>query len=79
MNGCHMNLIKNKASYIALLLLPLLLMAANLAPTTLPKGFLEKLPVLVKLNDEEFNQLLALAQKQSEIENKAVKVSAQQE
>jgi len=74
-----MNLIKSKVSLTIFLLLPLLVMAANLAPTTLPKGFLEKLPLLVKLNDKEFNQLLALAQQQPAPKKQAVKVSAQQE
>jgi len=74
-----MNLIKNKVSLTGFLLVPLLVMAANLTPATLPKGFLEKLPVLVKLNDNEFNQLLALAQQQPVSKKHAVKVSAQQE
>ncbi len=70
---------KNTVRLIGLLWMPLLAMAADSVPATLPKGFLEKLPVLSQLSDKEFNQLLALAKTQQTSTPKAVKVSAQQD
>lgn len=50
----------------ALLLITLTLQAAAEPPMTLPKEFLAQLPLLMSLSDQEFESLLATAQRKNE-------------